>query len=99
MEIGKDALKFFDAFVENSHDKYNYIAIAGILSLRKKYTDKAINDACLRAYTFGALKYKIVKNICEKGLENLPVNNNISYLNEEETDMLRSLNEYTKLLN
>lgn len=99
MEIGKDALKFFDAFVENSHDKYNYRAIAGILSLRKKYTDKAINDACLRAYTFGALKYKIVKNICEKGLENLPVNNNISYLNEEETDMLRSLNEYTKLLN
>lgn len=99
IEIGTDALKFFDAFIENSHDKYNYRAIAGILSLRKRYTDKAINDACLRAYTFGALKYKVVKNICEKGIENLPLNNNISYINEEETEMLRPLSEYTKLLN
>lgn len=98
-EIGANALKFFEEFIKQPQNKYSYRPIGGIIALRKKYNDQTINAACLRAYTYGALKYKVVKNICEKGLEDIPLNTNISYINESETDMFRPLSEYSKLLN
>jgi len=97
-EIGVHAKLFFDRYIENAKNKYEYRAIAGIISLRKKYNDETIDNACHRAYSYNALQYKIVKNICEKGLTNLPVKTNDSYINEKETDISRSLSEYMKYL-
>ncbi|MDK2800051.1 MAG: hypothetical protein PWP27_2621 [Clostridiales bacterium] len=83
---------------QNNKSKYNYRAIAGILSLRKKYTDEIINHACYRAYTYGALRYKTVKQICEKGLTNLPIASDQTYINKIPNSVSRSLSEYSKLL-
>ncbi len=98
-QIGGHALKFFELFLENAGSKYNYRAIAGILSLRKKYSDKIIDNACHRAYAYEALNYSTVKKICEKNLNSLPVENSKdSYLESEKTDIARDLSQYTSLL-
>lgn len=96
--IGEHALIFYEMFMKNLKNKYDYRTISGILSLRKKYDNKTINDACHRAYAYGVLKYKTVKNICEKGIDLLPVTTNETYVNTEETSLSRPLNEYMKLL-
>jgi transposase len=97
-QIGTHAKIFFDKFLENTGNKYNYRTVTGILSLRKKYSNETIDNACHRAYSYNALKYKYVKTICEKGLMTLPVESNESYTNESETDISRSLKEYMKYL-
>ena len=97
-QIGEHALIFYEMFMKNSKHKYDYRTISGILSLRKKYDDKTIDNACHRAYTYGALKYKTVKNICEKGIDLLPVATNETYVNPKETSLSRDLSEYMKLL-
>lgn len=97
-EIGEHAAVFFEKFLEAVENKYNYRAIAGILSLKKKYSNELINDACHRAYTYNALRYKTVKNICEKGISALPVATNESYVSTLETDVSRPLSEYLKYL-
>jgi len=97
-KIGKHALRFYELFMESESRRYEYRSISGILSLRKHYDDKTIDNACHRAYTYGALKYKAVKNICEKGIEFLPVDNNETYLNTNETSLARPLSSYAKLL-
>lgn len=97
-EIGKHAKLFFEKFIEISKNKYEYRAIAGIIALRKIYKDEIIDYACRRAYSYNAFQYKFVKNICQKGLISLPVNTNESYINEEETEISRSLSEYMKFL-
>ena len=97
-QIGVHALQFYDLFMDSESRKYEYRSISGILSLRKKYDDKVIDSACQRAYTYGALKYKTVKNICEKGIEHLPLKINSTYLNQQETSLLRPLFQYSNLL-
>jgi transposase len=42
--------------------------VAGVLGLRKWYESEQINAACRRACHFGALSYREVKTILEKGL-------------------------------
>lgn len=98
-QIGEHAEIFFEKFLEQVGNKYNYRVITGILSLRKKYSDAVINDACHRAYIYNALKYKTVKSICEKGITALPVVTNESYTNPEETSISRPLKDYSKYLN
>lgn len=68
-----------------------------MLSLRKKYDNKTINEACKRALTFNAISYKMIKNICDKGIvcDEIPAE---SYVNSEATQITRSLDEYNKLL-
>ena len=95
-QIGENALNFFDEFDKLQHNKYEYRAISGILSLRKNYSNAIIDNACLRAVTYNALKYKFVKNICQKGLENFSVQKSIAYVNEEETSISRPLSTYSK---
>lgn len=97
-KIGEHAAIFFEKFLEDAGNKYNYRTITGILSLRKKYSDSVINNACHRAYTYNALRYKIVKNICEKGMIALPVATKESYINPLETEISRPLSEYSKYL-
>ena len=98
-EIGKHAAIFFEKFLEQVGTKYNYRAIAGIISLRKKYDNATIDNACHRAYMYNALKYKTVKRICEQGIDSLPIETNQTYINSEETFLSRPLSEYSKLLN
>ncbi len=97
-QIGEHAEIFFERFLEDIGNKYNYRTITGILSLRKKYSDHIINNACHRAYTYNALRYKTVKNICDKGMGFLPVITNESYVNPSETEISRPLAEYSKYL-
>ncbi len=98
-KIGEDALKFLELFLESSNGKYSYRPIAGILSLRKEYPDEIINNACHRAYTYGALNYITVKKICEKNLNLLPVESiNKSNTVPETSVVLRDLSKYTSLL-
>ncbi|MCX7710716.1 MAG: hypothetical protein N2484_12820 [Clostridia bacterium] len=96
--IGEHAAIFFERFLEDAGNKYNYRTITGVLSLRKKYSDDVINNACHRAYTYNALRYKTVKNICDKGMVALPVATNESYVNPSETEISRPLWEYSKYL-
>jgi hypothetical protein len=84
--------------METDKNKYSYRSIAGILSLKKKYSKDVINDACHRAYIYNALRYKTVKNICDKGIMGLPLVTNESYINSKETDISRSLSEYSKYI-
>jgi transposase len=98
-EIGVHALEFFEKFIQQENiKKYDYRSISGVLSLRKHYSNKLIDNACLRAISYDAYSYKIIKRICEKGIIDLPIETNASYINEYETDVSRSLNEYDKLI-
>lgn len=97
-QIGEHAAIFFEKFLEDAGNKYNYRVITGILSLKKKYSNEIINNACHRAYAYNALRYKTVKNICDKGMISLPVMTNESYVNPSETEISRPLAEYSKYL-
>ncbi|QSZ28056.1 hypothetical protein ACETAC_04150 [Aceticella autotrophica] len=79
--------------------KYDYRSISGILSLRKHYSNEVISNVCLRAISYNAYSYKIVKKICEKGIIDLPIGTNTSYINQNKTYVSRDLNEYNKLIN
>lgn len=99
-EIGVHALEFFENFIKRGNlKKYDYRSISGILSLRKNYGDSLINNACLRAISYDAYSYKVIKRICEKVVIDLPVATDTSYINKDETYVSRSLNEYDKLIN
>ena len=76
-EIGKGALGFFDAF--RNTEKYRvdqYRSIAGVISLRKRYGDQAVDRACMRACHYGNITYRAVKKICSSGLYFLPLEEN-----------------------
>lgn len=98
-EIGIHALEFYEKYLNTNlkNRKYDYRAISGVLSLRKKYDSGTINKACKRAITFNAISYKMIKNICDKGVvcDEIPAQ---SYVNSEATEIARSLHEYNKLL-
>lgn len=98
--IGAGALEFFDTFVkQDNHKKYDYRSISGVISLQKKYDDEVINNACIRAVSYGALSYKVVKKICDSNVLNLPVETNETYINSDTTNVSRELSEYNKLIN
>jgi len=44
-----------------------------VLKLKEKYGNQVIEKACMRAVAFNSIKYQTVKNICEKGLYDLPI--------------------------
>jgi transposase len=95
--IGIYALEFLKEFIKISKNKYDYRTISGILTLRKIYDDETINKACLRAIEYKAYSYKYIKNICQKGLNNLPLKSGETYINPCETDITRDLKKYTNL--
>jgi transposase len=72
----------------NQHPEQAYKSCMGILSLEKKVGKDRLINACQRALEHGIYNYKIVKNILEKGLDQiekekppitnqLPIHNNI----------------------
>ncbi|OAA87985.1 integrase core domain protein [Clostridium coskatii] len=98
-EIGRNALKFFDEFIKVSNNKkYDYRSITGILSLRNKYSSEVIDKACARAYNYGVFTYRVIKKICEKGIIDLPLYDNQTYINQNTTEVTRNISEYNKLV-
>ncbi|MFC1567190.1 IS21 family transposase [bacterium] len=71
-KIGANAVAFFKVYVGENQINWNR-AINGILSLLKTYTPEIIDAACKRALKYDALKYQIVRNICQNGSYNLPI--------------------------
>jgi transposase len=53
------------------HPEQAYRACLGIINLAKKYGNSRVNKACARALAYELYKYKAVKNILEKGLDNV----------------------------
>ena len=53
------------------HDKVldNLRAAQGIVGFRKRYGEIRVNAACLRALTFDNIRYRAIKQILEKGLD------------------------------
>ncbi|WP_434087767.1 IS21 family transposase [Caloranaerobacter azorensis] len=97
-KIGQNAVKFFDNILEKQKNNWGK-PIYGILKLADKYGYEVIEKACIRALMFNSLKYQTIKNICEKGLYNLPLDNSISLVTKDDLDDLsRPLSEYEKLL-
>jgi transposase len=96
--VGVHAVAFFNAFCSKSEvHKYDYRTISGVLALRKKHTDLIIDMACKRALYYNSITYGTVKKICEKGLIALPVEQNESFVNYEETSFSRDLASYSQL--
>jgi hypothetical protein len=50
----------------------NLRAAQGVVGLAKRYGDKRVEAACLRALTFDNVRYSAVKQILEKGLDQHP---------------------------
>ena len=51
------------------YPQHGYESAFGLIGLGKKYGLKRLNAACARALKAGALQYKSVKTILEKGLD------------------------------
>ena len=51
----------------------NLRAAQGVIALRKKYGDTRLESACNRALFFDNAKYRTVKSILERGLDQLPI--------------------------
>ena len=102
-EIGNGAADFFERHVKanaTSHQSSTR-ALNGLLSLKKRYPDEVINQACLRACYYGSITYQTVKSICEKGIDILPVNSGgCGHSIETENvsaSKVRDLGEYRKI--
>jgi len=70
--IGEQVSAYFlKIFEQKAHPEQGYKACMGILKLKKGFSDQRINAACERADYFGNYGYKVVKNILEKGLDQI----------------------------
>ena len=101
-EIGSGAIEFYERHVKNtSENRHSSTRILhGILSLKKKYPDEVINQACLRACHYGSISYQTVRSICEKGLEFLPLSGkeyDSSISDAQSASKVRSLDEYNRI--
>lgn len=63
------ALYFQKIFDYKAHPEQGYKACTGILSLQKGFSGERISAACCRADYFGNYGYKVIRNILEKGLD------------------------------
>jgi transposase len=97
-EIGKEALLFFEAYVQKGDlQKYGYRSITGVLALRKKYSNETINAACARALYYNSFSYATVRRVCEKELQLLPIATPEAPVEESLSEYARDLNEYLAL--
>lgn len=70
--IGQHAERLFFMLLENRKQSWSR-PIQGILSLTKKYSYDVVDKSCQRALAFGAYEYQMIKNICQNGSYNLPL--------------------------
>lgn len=55
------------------HPEQGYRSCLGLLRLGDRYSPARLEAACTRAHTIGALSYRSVKSILEKGLDQVPL--------------------------
>lgn len=71
--IGPHTARLVAALLETRpHPEQGYRSCLGILSLSKRYPTDRLEAACRRALAMGAIAYRHVKSILEKGLDRLP---------------------------
>ena len=70
--IGPGATAFTLAVLASKvHPEHGYRTLLGTLGLEKQFGPQRLNAACARAVSLGALYYKNVKSILDKGLESV----------------------------
>lgn len=95
--VGSGAVAFLEAFKDTEmYQCHHYRSISGILALRKKYGDDAVDKACARACHYGNITYRAVKKICESGLYNLPLEEKTDK-SAEVTSKIRNLSDYRRM--
>lgn len=95
--VGSGALEFLEAFKNTEmYQCHHYRSISGILALRKKHGDAAVDRACARACHYGNITYRAVKKICESGLYNLPLEEKAKP-SEEGNSRIRDLSDYRRM--
>ena len=100
-EIGSGAAEFFERHVKASaaNRQSGTRALSGLLSLKKRYPNEVINQACLRACHYDSISYQTVKSICEKGVDLLPVESGGRSCGTASTfvSKVRDLGEYRRI--
>lgn len=96
LEIGPHALEFFNKVLEKTKNHWGK-PIYGIFKLKDKFGSEVVENACKRALAFGSLKYQTIKNICEKGLYEQPIDTGTSLISKTENNIDRPLSEYGEL--
>ena len=87
-KISEATAQYFQKiFDHKSHPEQGYKACMGILSLQKGFSDERISAACERANHFGNYGYKVIRNILEKGLDQ------VDYLPHSKSDHVPLLDE------
>lgn len=95
--IGDGALTFLENFHNTQmYQCHHYRSIYGILALRRKYEDEAIDKACARACHYGNITYRAVKKICESGLYTLPLEEKTES-SKQENSKIRNLSDYRRM--
>lgn len=95
--VGTGALAFLEAFRNTEmYQCHHYRSISGILALRKKYGDDAVDKACARARHYGNITYRAVKKICESGLYNLPLEEEKEQTGDG-SSKIRNLSDYRRM--
>ena len=74
-DIGRYAQLIFFFILERQPRDWTR-TVQGILSLRKQYPVHIIEMACRRALAYNVHQYQIIKNICQNGSYNLPIEHN-----------------------
>lgn len=62
------------------HPEMGYRSCLGLIRLSKSYPAHRLEAACMRAIKINALSYKNVKSILEKGLDSVPVPEELIYM-------------------
>ncbi len=95
--VGEGAIAFLEAFRHTQmYQCHHYRSISGILALRKKYGDEALDRACARACHYGNITYRAVKKICESGLYALPLEEKTQFP-KEGAGRIRDLCDYRRM--
>ncbi|MFQ6118783.1 MAG: IS21 family transposase, partial [Methanosarcinales archaeon] len=98
-EIGVYAEQYFEHIVERNKGYWARV-VQGILYLAKKYGPEAVDLACKRALFYNAYGYRVIKNILEKRLHEILLENSKCEAKKSEkvSKMLRPLSHYESLL-
>jgi transposase len=73
-KCGKSALELVEAITKSKpHPEQGYRECLGIMRLANRYGNERVEAACKRALSVGAIRYKSVRSILEKGLDKAPL--------------------------
>lgn len=79
--IGPNAADFAQGLLEGKvHPEHGFRMCMGVISLAKRYGPTRVEAACARALSLGAMSYRTVKHMLEKGLEAAPIQSELPAL-------------------